>query len=181
MRKWLKGSLAAFVLMFIVGATSVQAQEGEQYVGEFYQSANEWLTEDNTHFKKGSLDIYNPTVFEVDDPEGNFSTIVGAKVEYNSVRDEIFGFTHVETMYFNPADSTIVDKSLVSGFEPIKAFEEQYQGESGKFMHFTVIMLLLSLLVIVPVILMGIWAKNRYSTMEFATQNNVYRNHTTYV
>lgn len=180
LKKWVGSFMTVAVVLFGLALPQASAAEASEYAGEFSQAANTFLQEEHPHFKNGSLELFDLTVIDVEDPEGNITTLVGAKVKYLTVRDEVFGFTHVNTMFFNPTENTIADKTVVGGFEPVSAFQEQYRDASGKFMHFTAILLYLLALVAVPIIILVIM-KKRYSSMEFVTQNDVYKQSTTYL
>jgi hypothetical protein len=174
--KRLLGLVALFAVLFSVASVVSAAEVNND---ELNTAVNESLKEEHYDYKDGSLEIKDAEVFTVEDPEGKISEVWAGVAEYDTVRDNIFYFSHTDVVFYDINGEKMLTATQAGNFDSLLQFKEQYKDETGKTMHLTAILLLLALILVVPAFYMFVWDKQIYSTTRFTDKGNLYyREHT---
>ncbi|EIT85503.1 hypothetical protein A374_09708 [Fictibacillus macauensis ZFHKF-1] len=128
--------------------------------------------------KSGSLSIESAKTFSNEDAKLETDSVVAMVVSYQTVRDGIFYTDHKELGFYDPKGNKMLAEQQVAKANPaLLQYKKAHEGELGSTMHYTAILLLLALVLLIPLYLLGIWEKGQYLTTKFKIKNNVY-NHT---
>ncbi len=177
MKKWFAALFTAVMLAGTVMGSQAFAAEGKntgKYNAEMMSAVNKQLKEEHSDFKNGSLEIRNTQLFEVSSEESDIKQVVAGTATYKTVRDNLFAFSHRDTVFYDPQNDKALTLQDVAVFPAVADYEEAQKDQNGKFMHVSVILMLLAFILIVPAFFMFFWEKRQYSTTEWTTANNIY-------
>lgn len=179
MKKGIFALLAVFLIAFPFVGTAAHAEADVS--NEVKKGVAGYLGEEHYDYDKGSLKVVEAENLEVDSSaDKDFSKVSMMLVEFTTVRDDIFFEDHTQVLFYDTEANAIIPDSKVLDIEKAKEYKDSHADVTGEHLHMSVILFLSAIMLVGPALLAYLWSKNKYSTLRFKLQNNVYDTNTTF-
>ncbi len=177
MRKTLTVMFAA-VLMFLMGALGL-AQASAAGNSQMADALSNNYKSAHYDYKEGSFKLQHVKTFQLSDPikvkkdgkDVEVTKVTAAVATFKTVRDYIFYKDWKEFAFYAPDIDQVLTLGDVSKVKALQDYQKKYQ--SSVSLELGPILLLMAFLFIIPIIVLIIWSKTRYSVMGYKVENNL--------
>ncbi|MGA9287097.1 MAG: hypothetical protein WBV93_02010 [Anaerobacillus sp.] len=179
MKKGIFALIAVFLVALPFAGTVAHAEADVS--GDIKKGVTSYLAEEHYDYDKGSLKVEDAKSLEVDSSaDKGFSKVSMMLIKFNTVRDNIFFEDHTEVLFYDTEANAVIPDSKILDVEKAKEYKDSHSDVTGENLHMGVILFLSAIMLVVPALIAYLWQKNKYSTLRFKLQNNVYETNSTF-